>query len=88
MADAPDLNDLLAAAEAQGVTIEKHDILLIRTNHPQLFFDQGEKFYEDSCEPGLQYSPELFQWYHDMEFPNLVTDTIGNEVTTDPVAIR
>jgi kynurenine formamidase len=68
-----DHNDLQEAAEAQGVTIEKHDILLIRTNHLQLFFEQG-----------LQYSPELVQWFHDMEIPNLVTDTIANEVTTDP----
>jgi kynurenine formamidase len=79
-----DHNDLLAAAEQQGVTIEKHDILLIRTNHLQLFFEQGDEFYEDFCEPGLQYSPELVQWFHDMEIPNLVTDTIANEVTTDP----
>lgn len=76
--------DLLEAAESQGVTIEKHDVLLIRTNHLQLFFEQGDKFYEDFCEPGLQYSPELVQWFHDMEIPNLVTDTIANEVTTDP----
>lgn len=79
-----DHNDLQEAAEAQGVTIEKHDILLIRTNHLQLFFEQGDEFYEDFCEPGLQYSPELVQWFHDMEIPNLVTDTIANEVTTDP----
>jgi kynurenine formamidase len=79
-----DHNDLQEAAEAQGVTIAKHDILLIRTNHLQLFFEQGDEFYEDFCEPGLQYSPELVQWFHDMEIPNLVTDTIANEVTTDP----
>ena len=79
-----DHNDLLAAAEQQGVSIEKHDILLIRTNHLQLFFEQGDKFYEDFCEPGLQYSPELVKWFHEMEIPNLVTDTIANEVTTDP----
>ncbi|MFF9561482.1 cyclase family protein, partial [Streptomyces albus] len=24
------------------------------------------------------------QWFQDMEIPNLVTDTIANEVTTDP----
>ncbi|SMY11598.1 cyclase family protein [Brevibacterium jeotgali] len=76
--------DLLAAAESQGVTLEKHDILLIRTNHLQLFFEQSDTFYEDFCEPGLQYSPELVQWFHEVEIPNLVTDTIANEVTTDP----
>ncbi|MCT1872272.1 cyclase family protein [Brevibacterium luteolum] len=76
--------DLLACAERQGVTIDKRDILLIRTNHLQLFFEQGESFYEDFCEPGLEYSPELVQWFADMEIPNLVTDTIANEVTMDP----
>ena len=76
--------DLMACAEAQGTKIEKHDILIIRTNFLKLFFDQGEKFYEGFCEPGLVYSPELVQWFQDMEIPNLVTDTIANEVTTDP----
>ena len=76
--------DLLACAEQQGVTIAKRDILIIRTNFIQLFFDLGEKFYEGFCEPGLVYSPELVQWFQDMEIPNLVTDTIANEVTFDP----
>ena len=76
--------DLVACAEAQGVTIEKRDILIIRTNFLKLFFEQGEEFYEGFCEPGLVYSPELVQWFQDMEIPNLVTDTIANEVTIDP----
>jgi len=77
-------DDLLACAAAQGVTISKRDILIIRTNFIKLFFDLGEKFYEGFCEPGLVYSPELVQWFQDMEIPNLVTDTIANEVTFDP----
>jgi kynurenine formamidase len=76
--------DLMACAESQGAKIEKRDILIIRTNFLRLFFEQGEKFYEDFCEPGLTYSPELVKWFQDMEIPNLVTDTIANEVTTDP----
>lgn len=76
--------DLLACAEAQGVELRKRDIIIIRTNFIQLFFDLGEKFYEGFCEPGLVYSPELVQWFQDMEIPNLVTDTIANEVTFDP----
>jgi kynurenine formamidase len=58
--------------------------MIIRTNHLQLFFEQGDKFYDGFCEPGLVYSPELVQWFADMEIPNLVTDTIANEVTFDP----
>ncbi len=76
--------DLIACAKAQGVEIHKRDILIIRTNFLQLFFDLGDKFYEGFCEPGLVYSPELVQWFQDMEIPNLVTDTIANEVTFDP----
>ena len=76
--------DLVACAESQGVELRKRDILLIRTNYLQLFFELGDKFYEGFCEPGLVYSNELVQWFADMEIPNLVTDTIANEVTTDP----
>lgn len=76
--------DLLACAEQQGVEIRKRDILLIRTNYLQKFFEVGDAFYDGFCEPGLIYSPELVQWFADMEIPNLVTDTIANEVTTDP----
>lgn len=76
--------DLMKCAEAQGTKIEKHDILVVRTNFLKLFFDQGEAFYEGFCEPGLVYSPELVGWFQEMEIPNLVTDTIANEVTTDP----
>ncbi|MFC6713308.1 cyclase family protein [Branchiibius cervicis] len=76
--------DLIACAAAQGTEIKPRDILVIRTNFLQLFFDEGESFYEGFNEPGLVYSPELVQWFQDMEIPNLVTDTIANEVTTDP----
>ena len=73
--------DLLACAEKQGVELHKRDIIVIRTNYLQLFFELGDKFYDGFCEPGLVYSPELVQWFADMEIPNLVTDTIANEIT-------
>jgi kynurenine formamidase len=76
--------DLVACAETQGVELRKRDIIIIRTNHLQLFFDNGDSFYKGFCEPGLVYSPGLVQWFADMEIPNLVTDTIANEVTFDP----
>ena len=76
--------DLQECARAQGTEIRKRDILIIRTNFLQLFHEQGDAFYEGFNEPGLVYSPELVQWFQDMEIPNLVTDTIANEVTYDP----
>lgn len=78
-----DHTDLEACAAAQGVELRPRDVLLIRTNYLQLFFELGDAFYEGFCEPGLQYSPELVRWFADNEIPNLVTDTIANEVTTD-----
>ena len=79
--------DLQEAAAAQGVTIEKHDILLIRTGFLTYFYSvSGEEFYDNFVEPGLTYSPELVDWFNEMEIPNLVTDTIANEVTQDPVS--
>lgn len=80
-----DHNDLEAAAKAQGVTIDKHDVLLIRTGFMKCWYSiPHEEFYEGFNEPGLTYSRALVQWFQDMEIPNLVTDTIANEVTYDP----
>ncbi|WP_182949424.1 cyclase family protein [Gluconacetobacter takamatsuzukensis] len=77
--------DLEAAAAKQGVSIAKHDILLVRTGWIGKFYrTPKEEFYKDFLEPGLTYSPELVRWFHEREIPNLVTDTIANEVTVDP----
>ncbi|MBH5143511.1 cyclase family protein [Rhodococcus erythropolis] len=79
--------DLQEAAKTQGVGIEKRDILLIRTGFMTYFYSvSGEEFYDNFVEPGLTYSPELVEWFNEMEIPNLVTDTIANEVTKDPVS--
>lgn len=82
-----DHKDILAAAAKQGVTIQKRDILLIRTGWIASFFNRDKnEFYKDFLEPGLTFSKELVDWFHQMEIPNLVTDTIANEVTMDPVS--
>ena len=80
-----DHTDLLEAAAAQGVTIEKRDILLVRTGWIGSYYRRTpEEFYRDFVEPGLGYSPELVAWFQEMEIPNLVTDTIANELSLDP----
>lgn len=77
--------DLLEAAKAQGVEIEKRDILLVRTGWIGHFYETSvSEFYTDFNEPGLTYSRELVEWFQDMEIPNLVTDTIANERSFDP----
>ena len=37
-----------------------------------------------SASRGSSTARSSWQWFHEMEIPNLVTDTIANEVTTDP----
>src|SRR5439155_21029002 len=60
-------------------------ILVIHTGWIGKYYKVShDEFYENFNEPGLTYSPALVQWFQDMEIPNLVTDTIANEVTTDP----
>ncbi|MGH9000908.1 MAG: cyclase family protein [Acidimicrobiia bacterium] len=80
-----DHNDLEDAAKAQGVSIEPHDILVTRTGFITSWYSTTpEEFYDGFNEPGLTYSPELVKWFQRMEIPNLVTDTIANEVTYEP----
>jgi kynurenine formamidase len=81
-----DHDDLEAAAKAQGVAIEPHDVLCIRTGFMRYWYDLNDKdkFFDGFNEPGLTYSRELVEWFQRMEIPNLVTDTIANEVTFEP----
>lgn len=77
--------DLEEAAAAQGTSIGNRDVLLIRTGWLKYFYAvSNEEFYEGFVEPGLTYSRELVEWFQSKEIPNLVTDTIANEVTHDP----
>lgn len=81
-------DDLEAAAEYQGVRIEPRDILLVRTGWMGYWYklDNPEAFFDGFVEPGLTYTRDLVKWFQSREIPNLVTDTIGNEVTQDPVS--
>ncbi len=76
------LDDVLACLEKQKVEIGKGSILLVRTGEIGSYYsrEQGE-FYADFIEPGLNFSPELVQWFADNDVVSLATDTIGNERT-------
>lgn len=79
--------ELEAAASAQGVEVGPRDILLVRTGWLGVFYAEGpDAFYgqEPFLEPGMKYSPELAEWFHEKEIAALSTDTIANEVTVDP----
>lgn len=79
------LEDLLACAAAQGTELRSTDILLLRTGWLGRYFEVGQAaFFADLREPGLHYSPELVDWFNEMEIPNLITDTFANESNADP----
>ena len=79
--------DLQECAKRQGVELRKRDILVIHTGWVKRFYEVSrEEFYGNFVEPGLTFSVELTRWFQEMEIPNLVTDTIANEVTVDPVS--
>lgn len=76
------LDDLLGAARQQGVTIEKHDILVLHTGWLNRYYEEGPNaFFPDGQfdEPGLEYSKELVEWFHDMEIPSISADNVGCE---------
>lgn len=75
-----DHEDLMEVADRQGVSIQKRDILLVRTGFMGSYYHQSAEEFYRGLEPGLTYSPELVDWFHEMEIPNLVTDTFSNEV--------
>ncbi|MCL8208463.1 MAG: cyclase family protein [Actinomycetia bacterium] len=77
------LEDLFATAEAQGLELERRDMLLVRTGFYLHYVRGGTAEYvgEALREPGLTYSPELVRWFQAQEVPLYGTDTMGSEQT-------
>lgn len=74
------LPDLKATAEAQGVTIEPRDILILRTGSIARFYEEAPDHpWNAMNEPGLCYSSELLTWLHAMEIPAITADNIAVE---------
>jgi kynurenine formamidase len=79
-------HELEAAAVTQGVEIEPRTIIVVRTGWLERYSREDvESPAVGSIEPGLTLSDELVEWFDRMEVPALVSDTMGNEVTFDPV---
>ena len=79
-----DHRDLAACAAAQGVALAPRSILLVRTGWVDALHRGEVTIGDDYWEPGLTFSPALVRWFHDMEIPCLVTDTLANETTYEP----
>ncbi len=82
------LDDLRNTAKAQGVELEKRDILLVRTGSVERARDP-EAEYEwlgdpeaDLKEPGLCFSQKLVEWLHEMEIPVIGADNLAVEKLT------
>lgn len=89
------LDDLQATAEAQGVKLQKRDILLVRTGSverardPDADYVWGTGGPEDLNEPGLGFSQGLVEFLADMEIPVIGADNLAVEkLTTQLIDVR
>ncbi|RUO37615.1 metal-dependent cyclase [Aliidiomarina shirensis] len=80
------LADLKATAAAQNVTIEKRDILLIRTGSIARFYQENpDAPWDAMTEPGLCYSHDLIEWIDDMEIPFIASDNLAVELVPQDI---
>jgi len=86
--DCVTLDDLQGTADAQGVALEKRDILLVRTGSverardPDAEFTWGTGGPEALNEPGLCFSQGLVEWIDEMEVPIVGADNLAVEKLT------
>ena len=82
------LSELRACADEQGVELRPRDVLVIRTGWLERFYAGEKAPVENFDEPGITYSDELAEWFHEMEIPTFVTDTLASERTYPESGIR
>ena len=76
------LDDLQGAAKGQGVQIQNHDAVLVRTGFVNIFYGEGPEHYpKDQNEPGIAYGEGLVEWFHEMEISTFGADTVSAEQT-------
>lgn len=78
------LDDLRDTADAQGIRIQKRDILLVRTGGIERVVDPAAE-WDPVNEPGLVFSEELVEWVHEMEIPMIGADNISVEKVSQEV---
>ena len=72
------VDDLNACAEAQGVTVEAGDILLVRTGHMRLFTVDQDRPGFMGMQPGLSYT--CAEWAHDNSLAAVAADNMAVEI--------
>jgi len=70
--------DLDAAERAQGVRVERGDVLLVRTGYIRVFTVYGERVFYMKQTPGLGMA--CVEWLHTREIAAIATDTNMVEV--------
>ena len=73
------VDDLEATAAAQGVGVERGDILLIRTGHMTRYLDRGDWHYFD-LDPFPGVSVHTAPWMHAREIAAVASDNYAVEV--------
>ncbi len=74
------LADLKRTAEAQGVKLNKRDILLVRTGSAARARDPDpDEKWGPLTEPGICFSEELVRWVYEMEYPTIGADNLSVE---------
>ena len=77
--------DLMACAKAQGTEIRRTTSSSSAPAGSPSSTRSAARSSTELRRAGPHVQPRTRDWFHDMEIPNLVTDTIANEVTVDPV---
>jgi kynurenine formamidase len=72
------LDDLMETAEDQGTEIRQRDILLVRTGAMERVRDPNAE-WAPLTEPGIVYSDELVEWFHEQEIPYVGADNLAVE---------
>lgn len=74
-------SELQTCAEEQGISVQKHDVVLIRTGWIERYYEAGPTAVDLYDEPGLTADEEVLRWFYETEIPFLGTDTLRNEQT-------
>lgn len=77
------VDDLRAACEAQGVTMQAGDIALIRTGHIQVFTEDQDRAGFMGFQPGLRH--QCAEWIHDHSLAAICADNMAVEVMSQEV---
>ena len=72
------VDDLNAACEREGVSLEAGDILLVRTGHMQRFVVDGDRAAFMGLQPGLSYA--CAEWAHDKSLAAVAADNMAVEI--------